>query len=122
MNKPQIEFVKTKGLTINLPSISTSMTIRTESDEVVILMRLTLRPRDNVVDVNLDISASGDCTAVSSLDEHATADVSRYWRTVVHNQSPNFKQCIPQAAASKRGFGRGVVRRAAGYTAVELNR
>jgi len=32
------------------------------------------------------------------------------------------KQCIPQAAASKREFAGGVVRRSAGYTAVELSR
>ena len=36
--------------------------------------------------------------------------------------SPNLKQCIPQAAASKRGFGWEVGRRAAGYTAVEVSR
>jgi len=34
----------------------------------------------------------------------------------------NFKQCIPQAAASKRRFLWEVTRRAAGYTAVELSR
>ena len=35
---------------------------------------------------------------------------------------PNLKQCIPQAAASKRRFVWEVARRAAGYTAVELSR
>ena len=35
---------------------------------------------------------------------------------------PNSKQCIPRAAASKRGFAWGVGRRPAGYIAVELSR
>lgn len=37
-------------------------------------------------------------------------------------QTPNFKQCIPQAAANKRRFVGDGARRAAGDTAVELSR
>lgn len=38
------------------------------------------------------------------------------------SHTPNFKQCIPQAAASKRRFLWDMARRAAGYTADELRR
>ena len=79
MNKSQIEFVKSKGLTINLPTIGTPMAIRAEGDEIVILMRLTLRPRNNMVDIDLDVSASGDCTAMPGLYEDTTTNVSRNW-------------------------------------------
>ena len=59
------------------------MTIRTESDEVVILMRLTLRPRDNMMNFNFDVSTSGNSAAVASLDKDAPADFSRYWRVPI---------------------------------------
>jgi hypothetical protein len=55
------------------------MTIRANGDEVIVLVRLTLRPRDNVMDVNFDVSASGNSAAVAGLDKDAPADVSRYW-------------------------------------------
>ncbi len=91
MNEPQIDFVESKGLTINLPSIGAPVAVRTESDEVVILMRLTLRPRDNVMNIDLDVSAAGDSATMARLHEDATANVSRYWRTTFshNNSSPN---------------------------------
>lgn len=85
MNESQVEFIKPKGLTINLPTIGSPMAIRAEGDEVVILMRLTLHPWDNMVNIDLDVSASGDCTAMSGLDENATPDVSWNWKSNVHN-------------------------------------
>jgi len=85
MNEPQIDLVETKCLTINLPSIGTPVAVRTESDEVVILVRLTLRPRDNVMNIDLDVSTSGDRAPMPRLDEDAAADVSRYWRTTIHD-------------------------------------
>ncbi len=87
MNETQVNFVEPKSLTINLPSIGAPMAIRAESDEVVIFVRLTLRPRDNVMNVDLDVSASGDRAPMPSLDEDAAADVSRYWRTTIHRKN-----------------------------------
>lgn len=79
MRETQINLVKTKGFLINLPFVSTPVTIRTESNEVVILMTLTVRPRDNVMDIDIDVSASGDGTTVSGLDEDSPSDFSRYY-------------------------------------------
>ena len=106
MNEPQIELVESKGLTINLPVIGAPMAVRAEGDEVVILMRLTLRPRDNVVNINLDISASGNCTPMPGLYEDATADVSRNWRAIVHEGSaadaPNEKKVSDGRSVAQR--------------------
>ena len=83
MDDSQVELVKPKALTVNLPSVGAPVAVRTESDEVVILVRLTLRPRDNVVDVHLDVSTGGSGASVSGLDQDAASDVSRYWRAPV---------------------------------------
>ena len=83
MSKSKIDFVEPKAFTINFPSIGAPMTIRTESDEVVILMRLTLRPWDNMMNFNFDVSTSGNSAAVTGLDKDAPADFSRYWRTPI---------------------------------------
>lgn len=79
MNEPQIELVEPKCLSINIPGIGAPVTIGAECDEVVILMRLTLRPRDNVMNVDLDVTAGGDGAPMSRLDQNASADISRDW-------------------------------------------
>ncbi len=79
MSEAKIELVEPNGFTINLPSVGAPVAIRAEGDEVVILVRLTLRPRDNVMDIDFDIPASGNSAAVPGLDENAAADVGRYW-------------------------------------------
>lgn len=84
MSESQVKFVESEGFTINLPTISSPVTVRTESDEIVILMRLTLRPRDNVMNINLDVSASGDSTSMARFNENSSSDFSRYWRTSLH--------------------------------------
>ena len=83
MREPEVELVKPEGFTVYLPSIGAPVAVRAEGDEVVILMRLTLRPRDNVVNVDLDVSTSRDGAAMPSLDENSPLDVSRYWRAPV---------------------------------------
>ncbi len=83
MGESKIDFVEPQALTINLPSVGSPMTIRAEGDEVVVLVRLTLRPRDNVMNVNFDVSTSGNSAAVPSLDKDAPADFSRYWRAPI---------------------------------------
>ncbi len=83
MSEPEIELIKPEGLTVYLPSIGAPMAVRAEGDEVVILMRLTLRPRDNVVKLDLDVSASGDSAAVPGFDQDAPFDISRYWRAPI---------------------------------------
>ena len=83
MSKSKIEFVKPKAFTINIPSVGAPVAIRTESDEVVILMRLTLRPRDNMMNFNFDVSTSWNSAAVASLDEDTPTDFSRYWRAPI---------------------------------------
>lgn len=80
MHKSKVDLVEPQGFTINLPSIGAPVAIRTKGDEIVILMRLTLRPRDNMMDIDLDVSACRDGASVASLDQDASADVGRYWR------------------------------------------
>lgn len=53
MGKSQIDLVEEQAFTINFPSVGAPMTIRAKGDEIVILMRLTLRPRDNVMEYQL---------------------------------------------------------------------
>ena len=83
MSEPQVDLVKTQAFTINLPSVGAPMTIRTESEEIVVLMRLTLRPRDNVMNVDFDVSTGRDGAAMSGFDKNASTDVSRHWRTPI---------------------------------------
>ena len=84
MSEPKVEFVKPQGFTVNLPNVGPPMAIRTEGDEIIILVRLTLRPRDNVMDIGIDVSASRNGTSMPSLNENTSPDVSRYWRTDIH--------------------------------------
>ena len=90
MNESQVEFVEPEGLTINIPSIGAPMAIRAEGDEIVVGVRLTFRPRDNVMDIDFDVSTDGDSAAVARLNQDSPAEFSRYWRTPVvsHQESP----------------------------------
>jgi hypothetical protein len=71
------------------------MTVRAEGDEIVILVRLTLRPRDNVMDINFDITTGGDRTTMSRFDKDSTPEVSRY---VGHLYDPRGEYRINEAA------------------------
>jgi hypothetical protein len=84
MSETKVEFIKSQGFTVNLPNVGPSVAIRTESDEIVILVRLTLRPRDNMMDIGIDVSAGRDGASMPSLDENTSPDLSRYWRTDIH--------------------------------------
>ena len=80
MDEAQVDFVKPQGFTINFPSVGAPVAIRAEGDEIVVFVRLTLRPRDNVMNIDFDVSAGGDGAAVPSLNKDAPTDFSRYWR------------------------------------------
>jgi hypothetical protein len=80
MSEPKVDFVKPQALTINFPSVGAPMTISAEGDEIVILVRLTFRPRDNVMNVNYDVSTGGNRAPVTCFDKNTPTDVSRYWR------------------------------------------
>ncbi len=77
MKEANVELVEPQTFTINLPSVGAPMAIRTESDEIFVLVRLRLRLRDNVMDVDLDVSTRGDGATVTSLDEDTPAEVGR---------------------------------------------
>jgi hypothetical protein len=91
MNEPKVQLVESKGFTINVPGVGAPVTIGAECNEVVVLVRLTIRPRDNVMNIDLDISACRDSTAVTGLDENTSTEFSRYWRSHVHDNSSNAK-------------------------------
>ena len=84
MDEPNVNLVQPEGFTINLPSVGSPVAVRAEGDEIIILVRLTLRPRDNVMNIDLDVSTSRDGTSVARLDENLPFDLSRYWGTLVH--------------------------------------
>lgn len=83
MSEAQVELVEPQTFTINIPSVGAPVTVGTKSDEIVILVRLTLRPRDNVMNIDLDVSASGDSTPMAGFDKNAPFDFSRYCGAVV---------------------------------------
>jgi hypothetical protein len=107
MNEPQIELVEPKRLSINIPGIGAPVTIGAECDEVVILVRLTLGPRDNVMNVDLDVSASGDGAPVSRFDQNSAADISRDWGSgISHSNSlANVKEHAPLSAGASVDHG-----------------
>lgn len=83
MSESKINLIEPQRFTINLPSTGPPVAVRTEGDEIVVLMRFTLRPRDNVMNIDIDVSASGDGAAMASLDEDSAAQISRDWGSVV---------------------------------------
>ena len=87
VSEAQIEFVEPQSFAINLPSIGAPVAIRTEADEVFVLVRLTLRPRDNVMNIDLDVTTGGDGAAVSSLNKDAAPNFRRYWRAFVNHRN-----------------------------------
>jgi hypothetical protein len=82
MSEPKIDLVNAKAFTINFPSVGSPVAISTKGDEIVISMRLTIRPRDNVMDFNFDVSTSGDSAPMASFDKNAPFDFGRYFRSV----------------------------------------
>lgn len=83
MGEPKVELVESKAFTINFPSIGAPMAVRAEGDEVVIFMRLTLRPRDNVMNVDFDVSTSRDGATVAGFNKDTPPDFGRYWRAPI---------------------------------------
>ena len=104
MNESKIKFIKPKGFTINLPAVGEPVAVRTESDEIVILMSFAIRPRDNVMDINLDVSAGGDGASVTSFDKDASSNVSGDSGAIFHIVSQNVKRRNGVEAQPSRSF------------------
>jgi hypothetical protein len=88
MNESKVDLVKPEGFTINFASVGHPVTIRAESDEIIITMRLALRPRDNVMKIDFDVSAGGNGATVASLDEHPPPEVGGYSWAIFHGGAP----------------------------------
>jgi len=71
VSKAKVNFVKPQRFTINLPSVGAPVAVSTEGDEIFVSVRLTLRPRHNVMDVNFDVSASRDGAPMPGFDKDA---------------------------------------------------
>lgn len=69
MSETESGHVDSEAFTVNFPFFGAPMTIRTKSDEIFIVMRFRIRPRDNVMNIDLDVSAGGDGTSVSGLNK-----------------------------------------------------
>jgi len=85
MGEAELGFVDAQTFTVNLPGLSHPVAIRAEGNEVVIVMRLTLSPRNNVVNLDYDVSASGDGAAVPCLYENTPFDIGRYCGSIPHS-------------------------------------
>jgi hypothetical protein len=83
VGETKVEFIKPQAFSIDSTIVGAPVAIGAEGDEVVVVMRLTRGPGDNMVHVDLNVSAGRNCAAVASLDENASSEISRYWRTPV---------------------------------------
>ena len=78
MSEAKIGFVEPLTFSVDLPLASAPVAVGAEGNEIVVLVRLTLRPVDNVVNVNIDMSAGGDGASVTGLHKYASAEVCGY--------------------------------------------
>ena len=54
------------------------MTVGAQSNQVIVFVSFAGSPRDNVVDVDIDVSASRDGAAMTCLNQHAPTEFRRY--------------------------------------------
>jgi hypothetical protein len=80
VRETEVGFIEAQRLSVDLSSIRTPVAVGTEGDEVVIFVSLTFRPRDNVVDINLDVPAGWNGASVARFHENSPSNVGRYWR------------------------------------------
>jgi hypothetical protein len=78
IDEPKVELVEAQALAIDLSSIGAPVTIRTKDNEVVILVRFALRTWDDVVNIDLDVSAGGDSATVAGLHQDPPAQFCRH--------------------------------------------
>jgi hypothetical protein len=90
MSESQTRFINTERLAVDLGSICSAVAIGAECNEVVILVLLTVFPRDDVVNVNLDVSARWDGAPVARFDKYSPANLSRDCRTPVCHEEALF--------------------------------
>lgn len=74
MKEPEVEFVHPKRFSIDVVVPGSTMAVRADRDEVVVVVRLACGPRNDVVNVNVDVPTGGDSAAVTSLDENAASE------------------------------------------------
>ena len=78
MSESEIELVQSKTFTINLPSVGAPVTVSTESDEIVVTVRLTLRPRDNMMkstSMYRQVGIAQRCPASTRTRRRISADI-----------------------------------------------
>jgi hypothetical protein len=80
VRESQTRFVDPKCLSVNLSTVSTRVAVWTECNQVVVIVRKTCFPRNNVMNFDRDVSARGYCTAMAGLDHDFAFDFSGYWR------------------------------------------
>lgn len=83
MSEPQVGLVHSQTFAIDLPPISPPVTVGADSDEIVVVVRVALRPRDNVVNIDFDVSASRDGASVASFDKYSPPEFSGYWWPII---------------------------------------
>jgi hypothetical protein len=84
VNKSEVELVKSKRLSVDFLGIGAAVTVGAKCNEVVIVVRLTFRPGDDVVNVDVDISAGRNGAAVPRLDEDTSTELTWYRWTIIH--------------------------------------
>ena len=83
VGESQVGLVHPKRLPVDLSLVNPSVTIRAESNQVLVEMFSARLPRDDVMDIDVDVSASRYRTPVPCFDKHLTSEVARDARTYI---------------------------------------
>jgi hypothetical protein len=88
MGKAEVGLVVIQGLSINfIRFVCSSMAVGAQRDQVFVLVLLARFPRDDVVDVHINVTASGDSASVSGFNENSAAKLCRNWWAITHSSS-----------------------------------
>jgi len=72
VSSAQIKLVEPESLAVYLPSISATVAIRAEGNEILIIVGFNRSPGGDVVNVHFDVAAGVDCASVSRLNQNAS--------------------------------------------------
>ena len=74
MGKAQVDLVHSQAFSVDLSTVGAPVTVRADGDEIVVFVRLALRPRDDVVNIDFDVTTSRNGASVASLDQYSPPD------------------------------------------------
>lgn len=78
MGKLKVALVESQAFAVDVASISAAVAIRAKCNQIVVGMLPALCPRDNVVNVSINVSAGGNGAAMAGFHQDLPLKVSRY--------------------------------------------